>query len=152
EPLGGLPGRLLADGDIELAVLAEMERTALMAGRYHATEPALVVPAQQYDLTPGHGHVAPRRESTDAMVWKRLTCDIRYVNVSIRRKRWVERHADQPAPPVVVDREREKCFRHQSTILDAPKRAGLLADEHAAVGRDGQPRGRGHPPSDFDRL
>ena len=47
--LRGRPGRLLAEGDVELAVLAEVDRPALVPGGHIAAELGLVVPFEEDD-------------------------------------------------------------------------------------------------------
>ncbi len=55
--LGRRPGGLVADGDVELAIRAEMERAALVPGGDRPAEPRLVVALEEDELTAGD---APR--------------------------------------------------------------------------------------------
>ena len=55
--------RVLADGDVELAVGAEVDRAAVVVGRA-----AEVVELEQFRLAAGHRHVAVGGEAADAVV------------------------------------------------------------------------------------
>ena len=59
--LRGRSGGLLADGDVELAVRAEVDRAALMSGGHRAAELGLVVAFEEDELAAGDGDVARGR-------------------------------------------------------------------------------------------
>ena len=63
-PLRGPADGLLAEGDIELAVLAEMQRPALVAEGILSAERRLVVAFEQDDLAAGVA-TSPGREPAD---------------------------------------------------------------------------------------
>ena len=104
-------GGLVADGDVELAVGAEMERTALMPAGDLAAELRLVVAFEEDELAAGGGHVARGREAADAVMGVRPPGHVADVEVAVVGEVGVEGHADQPAPPTCCPRRGSRTAR-----------------------------------------
>ena len=124
------PGRLFAQGNVELAVLAEMDRTALVPGGHIAAELRLVVPFEQDDLAARYRDVAPGGEAADAVVDVRAGRHVADVDVAVVGEVRVEGHADQPALPVAVHLDGHKWLRQERPVFDHPEGSRLLADEN----------------------
>ena len=134
--LGRRAGGLLANGDVEFAVLAEVNRPPLVPGGDSTAELRLVVALQEDFLAIRHCHIANRGETAHAVVGKGLARDVGDVDVPVFREIRTQRHADQAPLPGAVYRNGQEWCVQQSVVFDDAECARLLAQEDTAVGAD----------------
>ena len=120
---------VLADGDVELAVGAEVQGAAVVVGGA-----AEVVEVEEDGLAAGHGHVAVGGEAADAVVDGGRGGGVVDVDEVVGREVGVEGHAQQAPFAGRVDGHGQERRRQQRAVLDDPQLPALLADEQAAVG------------------
>ena len=122
---------VFADADVQLAVGAEVQRTAVMIGGARQR-----IQVEQIDLAARHGHVAVGGEATDAVVRHRCRGRVIDVDEMIGRKGGVERNADQAALAGGIDGQADERRRQKMAgIVDHAQAAALLGHEDPSVGR-----------------
>ena len=126
--------RVVADGDVELAVVAEMDGAAVVIrGRAQRRE------IQQLHFAARGGDVGIRRargEAAHAVVDRCGRGRVVHVHEVVGREVRIERDAEQTALARSIHAHGEERLRQQRAVADDAQRAALLRDEHAAIGRD----------------
>jgi hypothetical protein len=123
--------RVIADGDVELAVEAEVQGTAIVVGGEGE-----IVQLEKNRLAAGFGDVPVGREAADPVVPRVAHDRVIDVHVLIGREVRIERDAEQAPLTRGVHGKGDERGRQQSAVLDDPERAALLADEDAFVRSD----------------
>src|SRR5687768_14781180 len=114
---------VLADGDVELPVFAEVNRAAVVVRRGEGLE------IHQYDLAAGQGDVAVRGEAADAVVDGARGGRVVDVDVLIAEKVGIEGDAEEAALAGGVDGDGDERRGQQRVVLHDAQGATLLADE-----------------------
>ena len=138
-------GSLLAQRDVELAVLAKVESSPLVAGRHGSAQLGLIIPFEEYLLTARGGHVPGRREAANSVMRVRLRPDVASIDKRLPWKLGIDRDSKQAPLPAAVHFQPDKRLRQEVPVFHDPKRAGLLADEDPAVRCHFQRRGSRQP-------
>ena len=131
---------VVADGDVELSVGAELERGGGVDGVHRVGQ------VEHVHLAAGHGDVAVQRESADAIVGRRgrRSADgVRDVDELVGREVRIKSEAEEAAFDLVDGRDGQGRRRQEGAVLDDPDVAALFEDEDPAVGR---------PPAPFERV
>ena len=140
----GVVAAAVADADVEVAVLAELEVAAVVVARRrrHVVD--------QHHLARGVDHVARRQhEARDAVARRgaaaaRARVDavrVEEVDEAVGRELRVDRDAQQAALGVRADGgagEGDGGCRQERAALEHAQRAALARDQHPAVGREGE--------------
>ena len=132
EALGVGADGVVADGDVELAVLSKVDRAAVVV---RGAAQRLHVQIDEDDLAPGSRDVAAGGEPADAVVNVRAGRGVVDVYVLVAVERRIERDAEDSALADGVDRQREKRLVQQRAVLDDADLPGLEAHEQPAVRR-----------------
>src|SRR4029077_7554483 len=106
------------------SVGAERQRPAVMVGCA-----AEVVELENHDFASDYGDVTVCGEPADAIVYSWRRRRVIDVDEMVRRKIWIECHAEQTSLAIGVDGHRHKWCRKQRSIFHDPQAAGLFADK-----------------------
>ena len=128
--------RVVAHGDVQLAVGPEVNRAAVVVGRGRQG-----IELEDHRLAAGGRDVAGGGEAADAVVRRRAGHRVVDVDERVAGEGRVEGDPDQAPLAGGIHRQREERRGQQRPVLDDAHAPRLLADEDAAVGRD-RHRGR----------